>query len=401
MVLILNPTDPSLIDHNSLLNLAVGDVHTQYALLAGRAGGQTLIGGTAASNNLTLQGTSHATPGNIVALDNILAPTTIASLPAYSFSVDTNTGMWHPGSNQIGFAVGGINAINISVSAVEANLNLIATQNLEVDINSSLLGYARVGTATNATATGDFSAGLSGLNHVMFFDQSTGFLDLIKTATLIRFDTSGLQIKMMTSLGATLNLISGVASTPTVFNEDALDIDFRAESRSRTHMFFLDAGSNVIGINQSAPVALLHLTAAAVGSEVFRMESTATNDDPLDQFFHGRVATTDATVTTINTIAITASRTYLIEAVVRARRTGGTLGTADDGAGYVIRGTYKTAAGVVTLIGALSLDYTAEDQILWDASLVISGTNVLVRVTGAANNNITWHSTVQVSFIGT
>ncbi len=34
-----------------------------YALLAGRAGGQTLIGGTAAGENLTLYGTSHATPG--------------------------------------------------------------------------------------------------------------------------------------------------------------------------------------------------------------------------------------------------------------------------------------------------------------------------------------------------
>lgn len=34
-----------------------------YALLAGRAGGQTLIGGTAAAENLTLKGTSHGTPG--------------------------------------------------------------------------------------------------------------------------------------------------------------------------------------------------------------------------------------------------------------------------------------------------------------------------------------------------
>ena len=36
-----------------------------YALLAGRAGGQTLRGGTAAGENLTLQSTSHATKGNI------------------------------------------------------------------------------------------------------------------------------------------------------------------------------------------------------------------------------------------------------------------------------------------------------------------------------------------------
>jgi len=42
------------------------DFLTQYALLAGRSGGQTLIGGTAASNALTLQSSSNATRGDIV-----------------------------------------------------------------------------------------------------------------------------------------------------------------------------------------------------------------------------------------------------------------------------------------------------------------------------------------------
>lgn len=46
------------LDHNSLGNLNVGDVHTQYALLTGRTGGQTLIGGNAVTDILTLQGTS-------------------------------------------------------------------------------------------------------------------------------------------------------------------------------------------------------------------------------------------------------------------------------------------------------------------------------------------------------
>lgn len=37
------------------------DVNSSYALLAGRSGGQTLIGGTEANNDLTLEGTSNAT----------------------------------------------------------------------------------------------------------------------------------------------------------------------------------------------------------------------------------------------------------------------------------------------------------------------------------------------------
>lgn len=53
------------IDHGSIGGLTDDD-HTQYALLAGRSGGQTLIGGTAASNNLTLQSTSNGTKGKII-----------------------------------------------------------------------------------------------------------------------------------------------------------------------------------------------------------------------------------------------------------------------------------------------------------------------------------------------
>lgn len=52
------------LDHGSISGLGDDD-HTQYALLAGRSGGQTLIGGTASGNNLVLQSTSHGTKGKI------------------------------------------------------------------------------------------------------------------------------------------------------------------------------------------------------------------------------------------------------------------------------------------------------------------------------------------------
>ena len=49
----------SSIDHGSILGLTDDD-HTGYARLAGRSGGQTLIGGTAANDDLTLEGTSNS-----------------------------------------------------------------------------------------------------------------------------------------------------------------------------------------------------------------------------------------------------------------------------------------------------------------------------------------------------
>lgn len=56
--------DASVFDHGSLSGLSDDD-HSQYALLLGRAGGQTLIGGTAAGDDLYLNSTSSTTKGSV------------------------------------------------------------------------------------------------------------------------------------------------------------------------------------------------------------------------------------------------------------------------------------------------------------------------------------------------
>lgn len=113
----------------------------------------------------------------------------------------------------------------------------------------------------------------------------------------------------------------------------------------------------------------------------------------------GYVTTTNAGVTTLATVTIDASTTTFLEAHIAARRTGGVAGTAEDGAGYVIRATYKNVAGTPTLIGAINADYTAEDQAGWNATFVIGGATVIVQVTGAVNNNISWYCDVEVRTI--
>jgi len=65
------------IDHGTVSGL-LDDDHTQYMLLAGRAGGQVLRGGSNALDALTLESTSDATKGFIFVRD-VLAPETNAS----------------------------------------------------------------------------------------------------------------------------------------------------------------------------------------------------------------------------------------------------------------------------------------------------------------------------------
>ena len=45
-----------------------------------------------------------------------------------------------------------------------------------------------------------------------------------------------------------------------IFNEDGGNNDFRIESDTKTHMFFVDASADKIGINESSPEAPIHLT---------------------------------------------------------------------------------------------------------------------------------------------
>lgn len=62
--------DVGAIDHGQLLAASLlDDDHTQYALLAGRAGGQSLYGGINSGDNLVLYSTAHATPGQIDLMD--------------------------------------------------------------------------------------------------------------------------------------------------------------------------------------------------------------------------------------------------------------------------------------------------------------------------------------------
>lgn len=114
----------------------------------------------------------------------------------------------------------------------------------------------------------------------------------------------------------------------------------------------------------------------------------------------------EATTTTINATPVIlmiysapANKTTFLEARVVARRTGGTAGTAEDGAAYLLRGVYKNAGSLAELIGAVQTDFTEESQAGWTATLTISNSDIRVSVTGAADNNISWYGILFISSI--
>lgn len=164
-----------------------------------------------------------------------------------------------------------------------------------------------------------------------------------------------------------------------------------------------EIGNLVAGTRPTSIPAQLTVSQVTLGNEVLRLRSVATADDPVLSIYQNRGQTTDAaTPLTLHTIAIAASMTVTIEVYVTARRTGGLAGAGDDGASYILYGTYTTKAGVVTAMGSTPVQHIVhEDQAGWNATLVISGTNVIVQVTGAFLNTVVWHAEARVRQIGT
>lgn len=100
----------------------------------------------------------------------------------------------------------------------------------------------------------------------------------------------------------------------------------------------------------------------------------------------GTVQTPGAAATTLITIPIPAGATVGIEANVCAHV------LATSGAYFVLGGCYRNNGGVVSLVGANVGLITNRDAAVITATLtfVISGTNVIVTVTGVAATTIEW-----------
>lgn len=106
------------------------------------------------------------------------------------------------------------------------------------------------------------------------------------------------------------------------------------------------------------------------------------------------VSTTDATATLIATIATTGDSAISVLTEVQAHRTGGTAGSAGDGAILTRRFRIKREAGVVTVSDLQSL-VTDRDQASWTVRAIVLGTVVRLEVIGAANNNIDWQAFIR------
>ena len=69
-----------------------------------------------------------------------------------------------------------------------------------------------------------------------------------------------------------------IGSSEVVFNDPSNDVDFRVESNGNTHMLFVDAGNDRVGIGTASPTSLIHGEVSS-GSAILTLKSTATSGE--------------------------------------------------------------------------------------------------------------------------
>ncbi len=115
-------------------------------------------------------------------------------------------------------------------------------------------------------------------------------------------------------------------------------------------------------------------------------------DTPYAERAHAMVETTDASQTVAGTMTTVSGRSYILEIIILARRTGGANigGSLGDTNSYKLTGTFKNISGTLTQVGTTTEVFSDEDAGSWSVALGVSSLSIQVLVTGAANTNIRW-----------
>lgn len=265
---------PGGVSHPLLGGLTASDAgHTQFALLAGRTGGQTLKGGVDASENLTLQSTNDATRGLIVLLD----PTHFRT----GSNTFTTTPNWFvfPGTYTVNFATGSLgNLVNFSGTLVfdqgasgSNALTLVANTGIIKNVSgeaNSLGAHAVL--LTTPTYQAD-AATLTLTQHRVVFDNPT--FSILSGGVMTVTQVNSIQSKGTVNTGATITTRRGILVedyTGAGAITTQVGIDINALTLATTNLSIRSAGSTtqmrhagpgVFGAN-AAP------TNASVGLEV-------------------------------------------------------------------------------------------------------------------------------------
>lgn len=185
--------------YNNVSTLATSFDGSLFAKLLGRAGGQTLIGGTNANDNLVLNSTSHATRGEVQINSNVTISNNVAISDDCTIVITSGSS----GSSKI--SLGDSDDVDIGYIEYDNNdnsmtfgtnatgyMSLLSTGNLYIENSSDL--YIRLTSSGTGTAGLLFprSAGEGSVLSGVTYDHTNTTLNFLSESnTLMKMDESG------------------------------------------------------------------------------------------------------------------------------------------------------------------------------------------------------------------
>jgi hypothetical protein len=208
----------SAANHGSLSGLvAPADDHTQYALLAGRAGGQSLTGGTGSGESLTLSPTTHATKGLVESTAGFTA--TFIVTPAAEASGGTTGFLRCTDGDAVASTKSGYGPVETSWIYLDSSGNgggpfFGSTSLYKTTLQAQTLVNVQVGAATaygfSTSAFHLYAKRLQGVHTATFDSWYTGYTTVTGTFNL---DLSSYQNMTITLTGtATLTFTNPVGA---------------------------------------------------------------------------------------------------------------------------------------------------------------------------------------------
>lgn len=227
------------IDHGTISGLTDDD-HARYANLDGRAGGQTLTGGTAASEDLTLVSTSNATKGSIL----------FGTSEYDEVNNRLGVGVTSPATT-VSIAPGGALGPTNPCTITMANTGYTAPSNVNTESNGDKVVFYN-------DASYKFALGLAAQTMWFQATDSTGAGD----GKFVFYDGAA---------GTPVELLTMGVNYGWVWNETGVDSDCRWETSGDANTLFIDGGTDRIAIGNNAPDTILHITQADA-TPVIRLE---------------------------------------------------------------------------------------------------------------------------------
>ena len=291
-------------DHGALTGLTPDDDHTQYTLLAGRAGGQTIYGGTAANEDLALEPTSHSTKttadlilanagGRIVLADTTTALTGVIYKGADRFihnfhhpsgqSVPPDGGNMFIGVNAGNFTMGStatssfLSSANVGIGQQSLSSNTTGYSNTAVGYQaciSNTTGYYNFGLGAQALYNTNIGYQNTAIGGQALFANTSGHTNIGIGTSAGRYISGG-SVANQTSntsiyLGALTKALADAGSNEIVlgYNTTGFGSNSAAYGNASITKHVFQTGS--VGIGTAFPATLLHAVSTTATNNAIR-----------------------------------------------------------------------------------------------------------------------------------